>query len=136
MEKPLSPELYWLVATIILTALIWVPYILNRIIEDGLWSALKNPEPDAQPKAAWAYRAECAHRNAVENLVIFAPLALAVHVAGASTAVTASAAMIYFFTRLAHLIIYIFGIPLLRTLAFAVGFFAQMALALSLLGVL
>lgn len=134
MNEPLQPELFWLVITTILTALIWVPYIINRIAENGLWPALRNPNPDTRPRAEWAHRAESAHRNAVENLVIFAPLVLAVHATGVATPLTAGAAMIYFFARAAHLVIYILGIPLLRTIAFFIGFVAQMALGLTLLG--
>ena len=73
-----------------------------------------------------------AHTNAVENLVIFAPLVLALHATGASTPVTAGACTVYFFARLAHYVIYTLGLPLLRTLAFAIGFVAQMVLALAL----
>ena len=128
-----SPELFWLVATILMTALVWVPYIVNRIAENSLWAALSNPNPDTRPRAAWAHRMESAHGNAVENLVISAPLVLAVHVTGAATALTATAAIVFFYARAAHLIIYVLGIPLLRTTAFFVGFLVQMVLGVSLL---
>ena len=133
MESEISTEIYWLALTILITALIWLPYIVDRIVEHGLWTAVRNPQPDAPPKAAWAHRMMKAHANAVENLVIFAPLVLAVEVTGVASEATATACMVYFFARLAHLIIYVLGIPLLRTLAFAVGFLAQMTLLLALL---
>lgn len=131
---PLSPELFWLTLTALMTAVIWIPYILNRIAEMGLWPALRNPEPDTHAKAAWANRMQAGHSNAVENLVVFAPLAVAVHVAGAGTATTAFAAATYFFARLAHIIVYTLGIPGLRTLAFFIGFLAQVAFAFTLIG--
>jgi len=130
----LTPELYWLTLTCLLTALMWVPYILNRLAEMGIWRAISNPQPDTHPEASWAFRTERAHANAVENLVIFAPLAIAVHVLGLSNEATAFAAMVYFFARVAHFIIYVIGLPLLRTFAFAIGFFCQLALALRVLG--
>lgn len=136
MNETLHPELFWLVVTTLMTALIWVPYIINRIVENGLWPALRNPNPDTRPRAEWAYRTESAHRNAVENLVVFAPLAMAIHSTGAGTPLTATAAAIFFFARAAHLVIYFAGIPLLRTVAFFVGFLAQMILGLTLLGLL
>ncbi len=75
--------------------------------------------------------------NAVENLVVFAPLALAVHATGSGTFVTATASMVYFFARAAHFAIGILGVPIpFRTVAFLVGFLAQIALAGTLLGVL
>ena len=72
--------------------------------------------------------------NAVENLVIFAPLALAVHVAGCSSALTAYACLANFVARAAHYGIGIAGLPIpLRTVAFLTGFAAQSTLAVVLL---
>lgn len=136
MSDTLSSELFWLVATTLMTAIIWMPYIINRIVENGMWLALRNPNPDVRPRSEWAYRAQNAHHNAVENLAVFAPLALTVHVTGTSNEMTAMAAMIFFFSRAAHLVIYTAGIPLLRTVAFFVGFLAQMVLGFSLIGIL
>ena len=133
MEK-LTPELYWLTLTCLVTGFMWVAYIINRIGEMGLWPALKNPQPDTQPNALWAFRAEKAHANAVENLVVFAPLALGVHVLGLSTAMTGMAAAVYFFTRIAHYLIYVLGVPVLRTIAFAIGVVCQLILGLTVLG--
>jgi uncharacterized MAPEG superfamily protein len=134
--KALSPEIYWLVLTCLATGMMWLAYVLNRIIEMGLWPALKNPQPDTQPDASWAFRAERAHANAVENLVIFAPLAIAVAMTGTGTTMTALAAMVYFFARLAHYFIYTLGIPLLRTMAFATGVVCQFLLGLTILGLM
>lgn len=130
----LSPELYWLTLTTVMTAILWVPYILNRIMEMGLWGALKVAGPDAHAKAVWAKRLQAAHVNAVENLVIFAPLAIGVHIMGMGTSLTALAAALYFFTRLVHAVVYTLGIPVARTLSFAVGFIAQVILGFTLLG--
>ncbi len=135
MEK-MTPELYWLTLTCLATGLMWVAYILNRIGEMGLWPALRNPQPDSHPDAQWAYRAERAHANAVENLVVFAPLAIAIHLLGLSSETTALAATVYFFTRIAHYLIYVFGVPVLRTIAFAIGVICQLTLAFTLLGII
>ena len=120
-----SPEITYTALTVGLTGILWIPIILNRLREMGVWKALKNPEPDVRAHANWAYRLANAHRNAVENLVVFAPLALAVHVLGIGTGLTATAAAMFFWSRLAHALIYTFGVPLLRTIAFVVGFAAQ-----------
>ena len=45
-------------------------------------------------------------------------------------------AAVYFFARLADYLVYLAGIPVARTLAFAVGWLAQVILALTILGVL
>jgi uncharacterized MAPEG superfamily protein len=129
-----SPEILYTTLTAAYTGVIWVPIIVNRLVEMGPWKALKNPEPDVRPQADWAYRMAHAHRNAIENLVVFAPLAIIVHVLGLGSPTTAAAAAIFFFARVAHAAIYTFGIPLLRTIAFFVGFLCQMALATRILG--
>lgn len=108
-----------------MTALLWVPYIVNRIMEHGLIPALRNPKPDAPPRSGWANRLMQAHSNAIENLVVFAPLVIAIQLVGANSTGTTAAVMIYFWARLAHAFIYTFGIPYLRTVAFFVGFLVQ-----------
>ena len=40
MSTTLSSELYWLVLTLLMTALFWLPYILNRMLEQGIGTAL------------------------------------------------------------------------------------------------
>ncbi len=129
-----SPEITYTAFSAALTGLMWIPIITNRLREMGAWKALKNPEPDVRPAADWAYRLANAHRNAIENLVVFAPLAFAVHMLGLSGPVTALACALYFWSRVAHAVIYAFGVPLLRTIAFLIGFGAQVTLFLRLFG--
>lgn len=132
----LSPELRYTAMTAALAGSLWIPIIVNRLREMGVWKALKNPEPDVRPQAAWAYRLANAHRNAIENLVVFAPLALCVSLPGLGTAATASAAALFFWSRVAHALIYTFGVPLLRTIAFVLGFGAQATMGLRIFGVI
>lgn len=129
----LTPELRYTVLSAALTGCLWMPIIVNRLREIGMWKALRNPEPDTRPHAAWAYRLANAHRNAIENLVVFAPLAVCVHLLNMSTAATAMAAALYFWSRVAHALIYTLGIPVLRTIAFLVGFGAQVTMLLRVL---
>lgn len=137
MSTTLTPELYWLVLTTVMTGIFWMPYIVNRVIELGPPTMAWFPPLDPPPKAAWAARAVRAHINAVENLMIFAPLVLIIHATNSGTRITAAASMTYFFARAAHFVIGISGAPIpFRTGAFLIGFLAQMALAGSLLGIL
>lgn len=130
----LSPEIIYTTFVTAFTGLIWIPIIANRLREMGPWKALSNPQPDVRPEADWAYRLANAHRNAIENLVVFAPLAIIVHILGVGTALTAMAAAVFFYARVAHAVIYTFGIPLFRTIAFTIGFGCQMIMALRILG--
>jgi uncharacterized MAPEG superfamily protein len=128
----LTPELFWLTLTVILTGLLWIPYIINRITVRGAGATMANPTPGAKPHAPWATRLMFAHDNAVENLVIFAPLVLILNEIDYSTKWTVWACAVYFWSRVAHLIVYTLGLPVFRTLAFTVGFLAQVVLALAI----
>ena len=131
MPGSLTPELFWLTLTVILTGLLWVPYILNRIMVRGLGGAMANPSRGDKPHAPWATRLMFAHDNAVENLVVFAALVLILAQVDYSTRWTVWACAVYFWARVAHLIVYTMGLPVFRTLAFTVGFLAQVVLALA-----
>jgi uncharacterized MAPEG superfamily protein len=125
-------ELFWLALTTIMTGLMWVPYILDRIGVRGLAATLANPSPKDKPHSPWATRLLFAHMNTVENLVVFAILVLILDALVISTPYTVLACAVYFWARLAYAIIYALGVPGMRTLAFTVGFLAQVVLALSI----
>jgi uncharacterized MAPEG superfamily protein len=128
----MTRELFWLSLTVILTGLLWIPYTLNRTHVRGLGGAMANPSRDAKPHAAWATRLMFAHDNAAENLVVFAPLVLILNAIDYSSQWTVIACAVYFWARVAHLIVYTMGLPVFRTLAFFVGFLAQAVLALAI----
>lgn len=130
----MTPELKWLTLTVLLTALVWMPYILDRILVRGFWPAISDRGPENGPHSPWAQRMIRAHANAVENLVVFTPLVLIAHALNLHSPLLVGAAATYFFARAAHLLIYTLGLPVLRTLAFALGWGAQMVFLLALLG--
>jgi len=130
----MTMELFWLTLTVALTGLMWVPYVIDRIRVRGLMKTLDNPTPNDKPQHGWAMRLYFAHTNAVENLIIFAPLVLILDALGVANTTTATATAVYFWARLLHVVVYTAGIPVLRTLAFAVGFLAQVALVLAIFG--
>jgi uncharacterized MAPEG superfamily protein len=130
----MSRELMWLTLTVILTGLLWIPYIIDRAMVRGLMGSMANPSRKDKPQSAWAMRLYFAHTNAVENLVVFAPLVLILDSMGHSTEATAIACAVYFWARLAHAIVYTLGVTVLRTLSFAVGFLAQVVLVIAIFG--
>lgn len=123
MTSELS-SLLWVVA---LSAVMWVPYILNTIMVRGIVDAVGYPE-NPKPPAPWAVRMKAAHYNAVENLVVFAALVLVLDAAGISNATTILACQIYFWARLVHYVVYAAGIPWVRTLSFVVSWLCSIVL--------
>lgn len=128
----MTTELSMLAWTTGLTALLWIPYILARIAQYGPVEALTY-RADTKPVAAWAERAKKAHYNAVENLVVFAALVLVAEATYATNDATAWAAIAYFWARLAHYLLYMWGVPFGRTLMFTVGWLAQICILYQIL---
>jgi uncharacterized MAPEG superfamily protein len=81
----------------------------------------------------WAGRARRAHFNMIENMVLFAPLIIIADIAGRDNAMTELGAELFFGARLAHAVIYVAGIPYLRTLAWAVAVVGLVLIFLQLL---
>jgi len=132
----MSKELFWLTLTVAMTGLLWVPYILDRIMIRGPAGAMANPSSTDRPQSAWAVRMMAAHANAVENLVVFVPLVLTAQALNIHTSTTAFACALYFWCRLAHAAVYTAGIPVVRTLSFLGGWIAQVILVLAICGVM
>ena len=132
----MTRELFWLTLTVILTGLLWVPYVLNRMQVRGIVGSMANPSRKDKPHAEWANRMMFAHDNAIENLIIFAPLVLILNAIDYSSKWTVLACAVYFWVRLAHIVVYAAGLPVLRTVLFLVGFGAQAALALGIFKIL
>ena len=127
----MTPELTSLTWVAALSAIMWIPYILNAIMVRGLVDAVGYPE-DPKPLAPWAQRMKKAHYNAVENLVMFAALVLILNAVGISNETTVMACNVYFWARLVHYLVYSAGIPWLRTLSFTVAWLCVVALLLQL----
>ena len=128
----MKAELFWLTLTTVLTGLLWLPYILDRIAVRGLMVTFDNPSPRHKPQSGWAVRLMNAHINQVENLVVFGILVLVLDALAISTPTTVLACAVFFWARLAYVVIYTLGISVLRTLAFAVAFAAEAALVLAI----
>ena len=121
--------LLWVTA---LTAVSWMPYILNMVMVRGIIDGMGYPE-NPKPLSPWAARAKAAHYNSVENLVVFAALVLIANAVNISSDTTILACQIYFWARVVHFLAYTFAVPWVRTLAFTVGFFCQMTLVIQII---
>ena len=129
----MKTEIFWLTLTAIMTGLLCLPYVLDRVAVLGLMGAMANPSPGQKPLHAWAQRAKLAHYNAVENLVVFAALVAAAQFAGVSTPLTALGCVVYFWARLSHYLVFTAGLPVLRTLSWFAGVVGQALIAIPLL---
>ena len=127
----MKPELTLLVCAIVLAFAQLLAGVIGAMPQVGLPALLGNREglPEI---TGWAGRAQRAHRNMVENLVLFAALVLVAVVAGRTNATTLLGAQIFVWARLAYAIIYVIGLPLLRTLSWFVSVIGMAMIVLQL----
>jgi uncharacterized MAPEG superfamily protein len=90
----------------------------------------ESPPPDDPP---WIGRAQRAHLNLLENLPLFTILVLVLHLTQRNGPTTALACWVFLGARVAHAIVYMAGITLVRTLVFSVSLAAEIVLAFRLL---
>ena len=126
--------IFWTGLSGVMIALMWVPYILDRILVNGLPATLASPPVEGAKQSPWGYRCKNAHRVACETFVVFGALAALTALARPEDTYPATLAQVYFFATLAHYLIYAAGIPVARTLAFAVASLATIGLGLRLIG--
>ena len=105
--------------------------VLAAIAQVGVLPLVGNRENIAAFEG-WAGRAQRAHRNMLESLIIFAALVLVAQVAGKSNAVTALGAQLFFWGRLAYAPVYVIGIPWLRSGLWGVSFVGLLQILLQL----
>ena len=116
----MKPELTLLVWATLLTlaqALVAAQGAFNQV---GLVPLAGNREGMPEIKG-WGGRAARAHRNMLENLVLFAALVLVAVLADKTNDKTLLGAQIFFWARVAYAAIYVAGIPWLRTGAWFVS---------------
>lgn len=129
----MTTDLWMLVATGFLGAVIPLIYLTGRVaVPGGLAWAFGNRDTSLEVRP-WTARAIRAHQNLTENLGLFAILVLVAHVTGKANATTALGAELFFYGRIAHIVLYTAGATYLRTAAFFVGVAGEIMILLQLL---
>lgn len=116
----MTPDLKLLLWTVVLTFIEVLVAVLGANTQVSLAALVGNRDPEPL-FSGWVGRARRAHRNMLESLPLFIALVLMAQVAGKTNAATLLGAELFFWGRLAHWLIYLAGIPWLRTLAWLVS---------------
>ena len=120
----MTTDLKYLAYTAMLTASLWIPYVTAQSMTNGLLKPGNYRDPTQRPLPLWGKRADRTYLNAVEAFAPFAALVIATQLTGKSNAMTAFWATCFFWLRLTHAIVYLLGIPYIRTIVFTLGYFA------------
>ncbi len=128
----MATELKMLILASLFTIVLAIIGALALVLHRGLRYAAGNRDQPT-PLPPWGERAVRAHRNMLENLPPFAALVLVAQVAGVANEATVWGAVLFFWGRVAHAVIYIAGVPYLRTVAFVVALSGMFDIARELL---
>jgi uncharacterized MAPEG superfamily protein len=116
----MSLELTLLVWSVALAFVQMLVAVCGAILEFGLPGFAGNRE--SLPQAArGAGRAPRPHRNMLENLVLFAVLVLVTEITNKNNAMTGYGAQLFFWARVIYAVIYVIGLPWLRTGVWAIS---------------
>lgn len=129
----MTPDLTFLVWSAVLTFVQMLIAILGCMTQVPLPTLAANRDNVPSEYAGWVGRAIRAHRNMLESLVLFAILVLVAHVAGKANAMTALGAQLFFYGRVAYAVVYLIGIPWVRTVTWAVSVVGLALIAIELL---
>lgn len=110
----MKPELMWLVWAVALTVVQMLIAVTGAFTQVGLMPLVGNRD-NFPALTGWVGRADRAHHNALENLVLFASLVLVAVVANKTNDTTLLGAQIFFWARLVYAGVYLAGIAWLRT---------------------
>jgi uncharacterized MAPEG superfamily protein len=111
----MKPELMLLAWAVILTLGQMLVAATGSAAQYGVMPLFGNRE-GLPALTGWAGRANRAHHNMLENLVLFAALVLVAVVSSKTNATTLLGAQLFLWCRVAYAVIYLAGIPFLRTL--------------------
>jgi uncharacterized MAPEG superfamily protein len=117
-------DLKYLAYTAMLTATLWIPYVISQVTANGFLTPPNYVDPTPRPVPLWGKRADRTYLNAVEAFAPFAALVIVAHISSKANPMTAFWAMWFFWMRLAHAVVYLLAVPYLRTLVFTLGFVA------------
>ena len=118
----MKTDLVYLACTAMLTAALWIPYVIAQVTTNGPLKPKNYVDPTPRPLPPWGMRANRAHINAVESLAPFAVLVILAHIAGKTNGMTDFWVASFFWLRLTHAVVYLLGVPYIRTIVFTLGF--------------
>jgi uncharacterized MAPEG superfamily protein len=124
----MSLDLKYLLFSVVLCFVQVVIAAASANQEVGLSTLAGNREGLAN-LTGFAGRAKRAHLNMLESLPLFAALVLIAAVAGKANATTAIGATLFFWGRLIYAVIYLLGIPWLRTAVWFVSVIGMVMIA-------
>lgn len=96
---------------------------------------MANDRDNLGPPSVWQARTKRCVDNHREGLILFAPLALIAAQLDISTTMTVWGAQLFFYSRVAHAVVYLAGLPYIRPLFWGIGIVGTIMMFLALFGI-
>ena len=96
---------------------------------------MANDRDNLGPPSVWQSRTKRCVDNHREGLILFAPLALIAAHQDISTTMTVWGAQLFFYSRVAHAVVYLAGLPYIRPAFWGIGIVGTLMMFLALFGI-
>jgi uncharacterized MAPEG superfamily protein len=116
----MTPEMKYLIWSAALTFVQMLVSVLLALPHANLPKLAGNRDDMPEADGMWG-RAVRAHHNMLESLILFAILVLVAKAANVTNATTILGAQLFFWARLAYAVVYVVGLPWVRTGLWAIS---------------
>ena len=118
-------------------ALLFVLIIIQAVAGTQAQGAMTmaNSRDNLGPPSVWQARTKRVVDNHREGLMLFAPLVLIAAHQGISTTLTVLGAQLFFYSRVAHAVVYLLGLPYIRPIFWLIGMIGTVMIFLALFGI-
>ena len=117
----MTTDLQYLAYTAMLTAALWIPYVICQVTANGFLRPANYQDPEIRPMPLWGKRAHRAYLNSVEVFAPFAAMVIVAQLTNKADGMTAFWTMAFFWIRVAYAVVYLLAAPYIRTLLFTLG---------------
>lgn len=116
----MSQEMLYLFGSVVILLVLIAVQATSTVLANGVKWGL-GPRDDAAKQDVFSGRARRTVQNHIEGLVLFGFAILLIETSGLNSDLSKVGAALYFWARLAFAPAYLLGIPVIRTLIWAVG---------------
>lgn len=130
----MSIELTMLALSVALLFVLVAIQALAGVQAQGLL-VMSNARDNLGPPSVWQARTMRCVDNHREGLILFAPLVLIAADMGLSNTLTVWGAQLFFYSRIAHAVVYLAGLPYIRPVFWTIGIIGTIMIFLALFGI-
>jgi uncharacterized MAPEG superfamily protein len=134
MPGVMTTELTMLALSVALLLVLVLIQATAGVQAQGLWT-MAGARDNLGAPSVWQARTKRCVDNHREGLILFAPLVLAAAHLDISNMLTVWGAQLFFYSRVAHAVVYLAGLPYIRPLFWAIGLVGATMIFLALFGV-